>query len=82
MFLREAGMTRVIAVEDAGLHLKEIIEGLDSSDDVTIVSGGEAIAVLRRPQRTSWPCQPGTAKDTKHWMAPDFNAPVESKRGG
>lgn len=27
--------------------------------------------------RTTWPCQPGTAKDTKHWMAPDFDAPFD-----
>jgi hypothetical protein len=32
---------------------------------------------LTRPPRTSWPCQPGSAKDTKHWMAPDFDAPLE-----
>jgi hypothetical protein len=38
---------------------------------------GEPKAIVTRPSRTSWPCQPGTAKDTKHWMAPDFDAPLE-----
>ena len=32
---------------------------------------------ITEPPRTSWPCQPGTAKDTRHWMAPDFDAPLE-----
>jgi antitoxin (DNA-binding transcriptional repressor) of toxin-antitoxin stability system len=32
---------------------------------------------ITEPPRTSWPCQPGTAKDTQHWMAPDFDAPLE-----
>jgi hypothetical protein len=26
---------------------------------------------------TSWPSQPGTAKDRSFWMAPDFDAPLE-----
>lgn len=30
-----------------------------------------------RSERTSWPCKPGTAKDTAHSMAPDFHAPQE-----
>jgi len=73
-------MTKIVPLEDAGLHLKEIIEALDPSDEITIISGGQPIATLRRPQRTAWPCQPGTAKDTKHWMAPDFDAPLDDLR--
>jgi len=46
------------------LHRKEIIEALDPSDEITIISGGRPMATLRRPQRTTWPCQPGTAGDT------------------
>jgi predicted RNase H-like HicB family nuclease len=30
--------------------------------------------------KNSWPCQPGSAKDIPHWMAPDFNAPLEDFR--
>jgi hypothetical protein len=32
---------------------------------------------LTRSPRTSWPCQPGSAKDKKYWMAEDFDAPLE-----
>ncbi len=73
-------MPKSIPIEDAGLHLKEIIESLDPSDELTIVSDGRPIAVLRRQQRTTWPCQPGTAKDTSHWMAADFDAPLDDFR--
>ncbi len=73
-------MTRTIPVEDAGLRLREIIEALDPTDEITILADGEPIANLRRHQRKTWPCQPGTAKDTKHWMAPDFDAPLDDFR--
>ena len=39
--------------------------------------GGEPVAVVTRPPRTSWPSQPGTAKDRTFWMAPDFDAPLD-----
>ncbi len=73
-------MTKIVPLEDAGLHLKEIIEALDPNDEITIISGGQPIATLRRGPRTQWPCQPGTAKDTRHWMAPDFDAPLDEFR--
>jgi hypothetical protein len=46
-------------------------------EELVLTVQGEPKAIVTRPSRTSWPCQPGTAKDTKHWMAPDFDAPLE-----
>jgi len=46
-------------------------------EELVLTSQGEAIAVVTRPQRTTWPCQPGTAKDRSFWMAPDFDAPLD-----
>ena len=40
-------------------------------------TAGEPAAVATCPSRTSWPCQPGTAKNATHWMASDFAAPLE-----
>lgn len=40
-------MTKIVPLEDAGLRLKEIIEALDPSDEITIISGGQPIATLR-----------------------------------
>jgi predicted RNase H-like HicB family nuclease len=30
--------------------------------------------------KKTWPCQPGSAKHIPHWMAPDFNAPLDDFR--
>jgi hypothetical protein len=46
-------------------------------DELVLTEKGEPVAVLTRSPRTSWPCQPGTAADPSHWMAPDFDAPLE-----
>ncbi|MSR58546.1 MAG: hypothetical protein EXS05_12970 [Planctomycetaceae bacterium] len=32
---------------------------------------------MKKAERTSWPCQAGTAKDQILWIAPDFDAPLE-----
>lgn len=70
-------MPRTIPIEDVSLRLREIIESLDPSDEITILADGHPIAKLCRQERKSWPCQPGSAKETKHWMAPDFDAPLD-----
>jgi antitoxin (DNA-binding transcriptional repressor) of toxin-antitoxin stability system len=73
-------MSRNVPIEDAGSHLLELIESLDPGEEITILADGEPIAKLRRQERKSWPCRPGTAKATKHWMAPDFDAPLDDMR--
>jgi antitoxin (DNA-binding transcriptional repressor) of toxin-antitoxin stability system len=73
-------MPRMIPLEDAQIRLREVIEGMTPGDEIVIVSGREPVARLIRQERTSWPCQPGSAKDTQHWMAPDFDAPLDDFR--
>jgi hypothetical protein len=46
-------------------------------EERVLIVHGEPKAVVTKPPRTSWPCQPGTAKDTRQWVAPDFDAPLE-----
>ena len=29
---------------------------------------------------TTWPCKAGSARDIPHWMAPDFDAPLDDFR--
>jgi len=70
-------MTRTITIEDATNRLREIIETLDPNDELTILADGQPIAKHRRQERQSWPCQPGSAQNTPHWMAPDFDAPLD-----
>jgi len=70
-------MPHTIPIEDASSRLREIIEALDPNDEITILAGGQPIAKLRRQERKMWPCQPGTAEESAHWMAPDFDEPID-----
>jgi antitoxin (DNA-binding transcriptional repressor) of toxin-antitoxin stability system len=71
---------KVIPLEEAGARLPELIAGLSPGEELLIAQDGAAVAKLTRSARTSWPCQPGSAKDVPHWMAPDFDAPLEDFR--
>ncbi len=46
-------------------------------EELVLTTDGEPVAIVTRPPRQSWPCQPGTAKGRSFWMAPDFDAPLE-----
>jgi antitoxin (DNA-binding transcriptional repressor) of toxin-antitoxin stability system len=69
-----------VNLDDAKAHLPEIISGLNPGDQVVIVQNGEPLAMLTRSQPKQWPCTAGSAKDTNHWMAPDFGAPLDEFR--
>lgn len=70
-------MSRTPPFDAAQGHLREIVEGMIPGEELVLTTRGEPLAVVTRPSRTAWPRQPGSAKDTKHWMAPDFDAPLE-----
>jgi antitoxin (DNA-binding transcriptional repressor) of toxin-antitoxin stability system len=69
-----------VNVDDAQARLREIIAGLNPGEPLVIVEDGEPVATLIRAQPHRWPCTAGSAKDKKHWMAPDFDAPLEEFR--
>lgn len=69
-----------VNLDDAKAHLTEIISELDPGEQVVIVKDGEPMALLTRSRPKQWPCIAGSAKDTRHWMAPDFDAPLEDFR--
>jgi antitoxin (DNA-binding transcriptional repressor) of toxin-antitoxin stability system len=69
-----------VTLEDAQAHLGQIIAGLRPGEEVIIADQGRPVARLVRSERTSWPCKAGSAKNTRHWMATDFNAPLEEFR--
>ena len=52
--------------------LRQLVEGMVPGEELVLTVEGESKAIVTKPARTSWPCQPGTAKDTKQWMAPDL----------
>jgi antitoxin (DNA-binding transcriptional repressor) of toxin-antitoxin stability system len=69
-----------VDLDHAKDHLPEIISGLNPGEQVVIANQGEPLATLTRAQANQWPCKAGSAKDTKHWMSPDFNAPLDEFR--
>lgn len=69
-----------VTLTDAKAHLDELIAGLTPGEQVLIVTESEPVATLTRNPLREWPCKAGSAKNTTHWMAPDFNAPLEDFR--
>ena len=69
-----------VNLDDAKAHLPEIIAGLNAGQELVIVQNGEPVAMLTRSHPKQWPCKAGSAKQTTHWMAPDFDAPLEDFR--
>jgi antitoxin (DNA-binding transcriptional repressor) of toxin-antitoxin stability system len=70
-------MPRMMPLAAAQPKLAEIVAGMVPGEELVLTTGGEPVAVVARPPRTSWPSEPGTAKDRSFWMAPDFDAPLE-----
>jgi hypothetical protein len=74
---KEMQMPRKLPFDAAVASLHQLVEGMVPGEELVLTVQGEPKAIVTRPARASWPCQPGTAKDAKHWMAPDFDAPLE-----
>ena len=70
-------MPRKLRFDVAVGSLHQLLEGMLPGEELVLTVQGEPKAIVTKPPGTNWPCQPGTAKDTKHWMAPDFDAPLE-----
>ncbi len=70
-------MSVTIPLDEAQTRLAELIDGMVPGEELILTSQGQPVSIVTRPQRTSWPCRPGSAKDRDFWMAPDFDAPLE-----
>jgi antitoxin (DNA-binding transcriptional repressor) of toxin-antitoxin stability system len=68
---------QTVSLADAQAKLPELIAALPPGGELVIDSHGAPLAKLTKTARTSWPCQPGSAKHLPHWMAPDFDAPLD-----
>jgi antitoxin (DNA-binding transcriptional repressor) of toxin-antitoxin stability system len=71
-----------INLDDANPRLREVISGFNPGEAAVIVEQGRALATLTRTGSNRRPCKAGSAKDTKHRMADDFDAPLETHHGG
>lgn len=72
-------MTKV-NLDDACPQLREVIAALSPGEHVVILDREEEVATLTRSRLREWPCRAGSASETNHWMAPDFDAPLEEFR--
>jgi hypothetical protein len=70
-------VSRTLPLDAAQGSLRQLVEGMVPGEELVLTAHGESIGIVTRPPRKHWPCQPGSAKDTKHWMAPHFDAPLE-----
>jgi antitoxin (DNA-binding transcriptional repressor) of toxin-antitoxin stability system len=71
-------VTLTITIQEAQFRLSDLIHSLSPGDEVIIVENDQPIARLSRSETEArGPCKAGSAKGTKHWMAPDFDAPLE-----
>jgi len=70
-------MSRSLPLTAAQPRLSELVAGMVPGEELVLTDNGEPVAIVVRSPRTSWPCQPGTAKERSLWMAPDFDAPLE-----
>ena len=67
-----------ITIQEAQAALAEVIHRLRPGDEVVITEDNQPVAKLARTERNEqWPCKAGSAKSRSHWMAPDFDAPLE-----
>lgn len=69
-----------VTLHDAITRLPEIISGLSPGEQLVIVEGNQPIATLTRTPGKQWPSKAGSAKNTAHWMASDFDAPLAEFR--
>lgn len=69
-----------VNINDAKARLAEIISNLNPGEQLVIVEAGEPLATLTRTPPKQWPCTAGSAKETHHSMAPDFDAPLQEFR--
>jgi antitoxin (DNA-binding transcriptional repressor) of toxin-antitoxin stability system len=71
-------MSMTVSLEEAQLHLAELIERLTPGEEIVITRADQPVAKLisqkALPQK---PRQPGTLKGAILYMADDFDAPLE-----
>lgn len=68
-----------IELNDLPNRLMELRHRLHAGEEVTLTDGGEAVAKVvpqPPPEQPTAPRQPGFAKGTFLWMAPDFDDPL------
>ena len=66
-----------VTLEEAQANLPQLIEQLRPGEEITITEQGQPLALVKKAERTSWPCKAGSYRKAEFWMAPDFDAPLD-----
>jgi antitoxin (DNA-binding transcriptional repressor) of toxin-antitoxin stability system len=66
-----------VTLEQAHADLPQLLEKLQPGEELTITNNGQPLALVKKVERTTWPCKAGSYKKPGFWMAPDFDAPLE-----
>jgi antitoxin (DNA-binding transcriptional repressor) of toxin-antitoxin stability system len=74
------GPTMTVTIEEAKSQLQELIANLPPNGELHISQNGRTIAKLTRAVESMEPRKPGSAAHLPHWMADDFDAPLEEFR--
>lgn len=67
----------IVSLEEAQARLPQLIEQLQSGEELTITDHGQPLAKVTKTARTTWPCKAGSYRKAEFWMAPDFDAPLD-----
>ncbi|HEY6329663.1 MAG TPA: DUF2281 domain-containing protein [Blastocatellia bacterium] len=54
-----------------------MIANLTPGEHAMITDEGKPVATITRAAAGRWPAKAGSAKNTDHWMAPDFDTPLD-----
>lgn len=68
-------MSRTVDVEEAKMHLSELLEQVRQGEEVMIAKAGRPVARLVAIAESPKRRQPGSAKG-QVWIAEDFDAPL------
>lgn len=69
-----------ITLDEARNQLDKLIAHLEPGEQVVILRDNVPVATLTRSPLGEWPCRAGSAQDRPHWMAPDFDEPLDDFR--
>jgi antitoxin (DNA-binding transcriptional repressor) of toxin-antitoxin stability system len=66
-----------VTISEAQKNLSSLLEQLAPGEALLIIADNQPIARLTREKSTMNACRAGSAKAKDHWMADDFDAPLD-----
>jgi antitoxin (DNA-binding transcriptional repressor) of toxin-antitoxin stability system len=67
-----------VTLQEAQVQLPQLLERLQPGEEIMITDHGQPLALVKKAERTSWPCTAGSYAKAEFWMAPDFDTPLDA----